>query len=664
MNNPSIPLKRLFAGKNFRSLIFFLTGLTALTWFLVRVIPKPSRATYPCMQAAFPMASAFVIWVTGILTSSLIFIKAKARWNRSKYLIALMLYSLALSTFMVTSTSLKHTPAVAQTYINAGLLPEKPIPVMRDFAGDSCVVDPAAFVCIVKSSQAQAQDIVFGEIEAMVSEVIEKAGGLADIISDGDTVILKPNLVCSADGTANPQQLSPEVNGITTDYRVVQAVVNLVRGINPTGKIYVMEGSAMGSTVVNMAILNYGLITGIDSLICLEDASGDWGDTSSVYLQGVSLPPGKALYVGANNRYWLHKLYYNADVVISMPVLKNHCYAGTTGSVKNVGIGATPATIYAYEPNILRWRIDHENPLRTNLHYFIHDFFMCRPVDFVLMDGLQSIQNGPASTSTTQQLSDDQMNMRLILAGKDPIAVDAIGALLTGHDPELIPHLVTLHNDSLGCCDARLIRVNGNKVGDEKKDFEIYDTGTLSKYDDFEGPSFSVNECYVIGNQLYFSLSVDDEVSKVEVSVDSIYLNQIVIGGFENFFLDLDTLEITTGTTVTVYAYDQYLNYSFENLIVTTVPDEEISAYHQIKVTIAPNPAHGIVDCQFGIVDFQRVSLKIYDLFGRELRVLVDEVKSPGEYRVRMDVSALPAGVYLVMLQADGQSAVRKLVLE
>jgi len=38
-------------------------GFAALVWFLVRVIPKPSRATYPCQRAAFPVASAFVVWI-------------------------------------------------------------------------------------------------------------------------------------------------------------------------------------------------------------------------------------------------------------------------------------------------------------------------------------------------------------------------------------------------------------------------------------------------------------------------------------------------------------------------------------------------------------------------------------------------------------------------
>jgi hypothetical protein len=41
-------------------------GFAALVWFLVRVVPKPSRASYPCQRAAFPLASAFVLWVCSL----------------------------------------------------------------------------------------------------------------------------------------------------------------------------------------------------------------------------------------------------------------------------------------------------------------------------------------------------------------------------------------------------------------------------------------------------------------------------------------------------------------------------------------------------------------------------------------------------------------------
>lgn len=48
---------------------FFFIGFGALVWFLIRVIPKPIRATYPCQRAAFPIASSFVIWLAGVTTS-------------------------------------------------------------------------------------------------------------------------------------------------------------------------------------------------------------------------------------------------------------------------------------------------------------------------------------------------------------------------------------------------------------------------------------------------------------------------------------------------------------------------------------------------------------------------------------------------------------------
>jgi len=56
-------------------LTLFFSGAIALAWFLIRVIPKPSRAAYPCQQAAFPVASGFVIWLCGTLT-----IKTGLKW--------------------------------------------------------------------------------------------------------------------------------------------------------------------------------------------------------------------------------------------------------------------------------------------------------------------------------------------------------------------------------------------------------------------------------------------------------------------------------------------------------------------------------------------------------------------------------------------------------
>jgi hypothetical protein len=77
--------------KLIQKLLFPIVGFMALLWFLIRVIPKPSRATYPCMKAAAPIAFSFVIWATGLFSSVLFFKKAKTFFQNSRY----VLFSLA-----------------------------------------------------------------------------------------------------------------------------------------------------------------------------------------------------------------------------------------------------------------------------------------------------------------------------------------------------------------------------------------------------------------------------------------------------------------------------------------------------------------------------------------------------------------------------------------
>jgi len=69
-------------------LLFPVTGLLALIWFLVRVIPKPSRATYPCQRVAFPLASGFIIWLMGLIGSVAAFRKAKKYMTKARYITA------------------------------------------------------------------------------------------------------------------------------------------------------------------------------------------------------------------------------------------------------------------------------------------------------------------------------------------------------------------------------------------------------------------------------------------------------------------------------------------------------------------------------------------------------------------------------------------------
>jgi hypothetical protein len=78
-----------------------------------------------------------------------------------------------------------------------------------------------------------------------------------------------------------------------------------------------------------------------------------------------------------------------------------------------------------------------------------------------------------------------------------------------------------------------------------------------------------------------------------------------------------------------------------------------------------PNPFNPVTVIQFSIPagTHTRVSLRVYDLLGREVAVLVDESKEPGRYEVRFDGSNLSSGVYFCRLTADQYVQTRKMSL-
>ncbi len=67
----------------------------SLVWFLVRVVPKPSRAAYPCQRAAAPMASACVLWLLSLTGSTLLWRRGREHSRQSRYLRAWVCMGLA-----------------------------------------------------------------------------------------------------------------------------------------------------------------------------------------------------------------------------------------------------------------------------------------------------------------------------------------------------------------------------------------------------------------------------------------------------------------------------------------------------------------------------------------------------------------------------------------
>ncbi len=76
-----------------------------------------------------------------------------------------------------------------------------------------------------------------------------------------------------------------------------------------------------------------------------------------------------------------------------------------------------------------------------------------------------------------------------------------------------------------------------------------------------------------------------------------------------------------------------------------------------------PNPFNPGTEVRFEVSGLGFVSLKIYDVLGKEIATLVNETLPAGNYKRRWEANGLPGGVYFYRLITDGFSDVKKMVL-
>ena len=91
--------------------------------------------------------------------------------------------------------------------------------------------------------------------------------------------------------------------------------------------------------------------------------------------------------------------------------------------------------------------------------------------------------------------------------------------------------------------------------------------------------------------------------------------------------------------------------------ISTVVPD-----YYALEQNY-PNPFNQMTNIKYQITDKGKVSLRVYDVSGREVATLVNEELGAGTYQVRFDAGSLASGVYFYRLQSGDFVETRKLIL-
>ena len=123
-----LKIKDLVGQSAWNKIVFIILGISSTVWFLIRVIPKPQRATYPCMRAAAPIMSTFVIYLLTLSGSVFAFKRAQNHFRKARYLYAVSLFLIAVVSSALFFANKTEVANASTTDINS-LLPNSPIGV-------------------------------------------------------------------------------------------------------------------------------------------------------------------------------------------------------------------------------------------------------------------------------------------------------------------------------------------------------------------------------------------------------------------------------------------------------------------------------------------------------------------------------------------------------
>jgi len=247
--------------------------------------------------------------------------------------------------------------------------------------------------------------VAFTNYETSIRKALDLIDAANALPRDG-LIIIKPNLTNS----------SPPP--VTTSVEAAEAVYQYCRD-HTKARIAIGEGAGSGRTCDIYGALGY------TDLACRYHIELiDFNDAETVELQNPDALQWKTLR--------LPKIAMGA-FIISLPVLKDHDFSKTTIAMKNM-FGLAPGKFYAGGWN------------KSKLHSpsvddSVVDVCLYKKPDLSVVDASVALEGG--------HLSGRKRHIGLILAGFDPVAVDAVGSELLGHDPGWI-HYLTLAEGRLG----------------------------------------------------------------------------------------------------------------------------------------------------------------------------------------------------------------------
>ncbi|HEY5590854.1 MAG TPA: DUF362 domain-containing protein [Paludibacter sp.] len=355
---------KFMQSDRFSKILFFLFGAGSILWFLIRVIPKPSRATYPCMRATYPLMTAFVVYLVAMFSSMFLFKK-----NLAKYAMLLAFVVVAFFSFDNDFTSNIPTSLNSNSYytnqanqpigIAQGVFPGRVVWVhnpdvtngeMKNTVGDYWYMDKNCNQVLVDSMLSSGVRRVGGKANVKqawdnIFIYFNKNHGRGDIgYQEGEKIAIKINLTnsCCNNGVPNnlmdaaPQMVLAILHQLIDVVGVAQADV----WIGDPYRIFRNE--------------YYTKCHSVYSKVHYIDGTGNVGGRTG---REVTVPSANQVMVFSDKSATasLPQQYLNATYLINMGCLKSHDCAGITicaknhqGSILNTLNGDKPANQSAY----------------------------------------------------------------------------------------------------------------------------------------------------------------------------------------------------------------------------------------------------------------------------------------------------------------------------
>jgi uncharacterized protein (DUF362 family) len=240
-------------------------------------------------------------------------------------------------------------------------------------------------------------------------------GGMSAFVKKGDSVVIKPNVAWAR----------PPDAAATTHPAVIAEIVRMCKEAG-ADEILIIEHTIDQPSDMVLSI------TGIKETANSAGVRIIAAQNESMYRK-IEIPNGKILTSDD-----VLKDVLKADVFINVPKAKTHGETKLTLGMKNL-MG-------------INW--DRGAWHRNGLHQCIVDLAGAVKADLTILDASRILlTNGPKGPGDTKDVNQ-------IIAGTDPVAIDAYGATLFGMKPEEIEHIRQAHDAGLGEIDFKKVKIN------------------------------------------------------------------------------------------------------------------------------------------------------------------------------------------------------------